>query len=101
MPSATQRNWTWKVGIVLFLAGHLFSIAHASEHGPAPHEHDGVVCTAILNDGQEGLVPAGNAAACVVVLAVSPAPGAARVVPVERPRTIRPPPTGPPSIQGS
>lgn len=43
---------------VWFLAAQSFSLAHASEHGENPHDHDGVVCTVtVLAEDSHGLLP--------------------------------------------
>ncbi len=64
MPRLTQRSRMLKFALVLFLMGQAFSALHASEFGHAPHEHDGVQCTAIIsNDEQEGLLTFASLAA--------------------------------------
>lgn len=98
MSSIARHNWILKLGVVLFLAGQTISVAHASEFGSLPHEHNGVACIAILADEQEGLVPAANLTAPIFVAAASAATQSARQAPLKRLRLIRPPPTGPPSI---
>jgi len=87
--------------MLLFLAGQAVSIAHASESGGLPHEHNGVACFAILTDEQDGLVPAADPAAPAFVAWVAHAPQAAKQAPLKRMRSIRPPPKGPPSIQNA
>lgn len=98
MPPIAQHNWILKLGVVLFLAGQTISIAHASEFGSLPHEHNDVACIAVLTDVQEGLVPTANLTAPMFVAAASAATQSARQAPLKRLRLIRPPPTGPPSI---
>ena len=94
----TRHNWVLRLGLVLLLAGQVFSVAHASEHGPIPHEHDGIACIAILTDEQDGLVPTANLTASVFIALVTSVHQAAKDAPLKRLRSILPPPTGPPSI---
>ncbi|MCY3640739.1 MAG: hypothetical protein OXH37_06970 [Gammaproteobacteria bacterium] len=98
MSRITQHNWMSKLAIALFLAGQVFSVAHASEFGSDHHEHNGVACHAILNDEQEDLTAAANLTASTFIAVASAVPWSARQAPLERLRSIRPPPTGPPSI---
>lgn len=98
MSPITQHHWIPRLGIALFLIGQAFSVAHASEFGTDHHEHNGVACFAILNDEQEGLVPAANLTASTFIAWISAAPQSARPAPLKRQHSIRPPPTGPPSI---
>ena len=98
MSLITQHNWIPRLGIVLFLAGQAHSIAHATEFGPGPHEHDGVVCLAILNDEQEDLVAAANVATSMFMAVVSATFQSTKQALPKRQRSIRPPPTGPPLV---
>ena len=98
MSRITQHNRIAKLAIVLFLAGQVFSVAHASEHGTEPHAHNGVVCLAVLTDEQDGLVPSANLTASTFLAWVPAAPLSTPQAPLERQHSIRPPPTGPPSI---
>ena len=98
MHRALLHKWKFTLGVILFLTGQAFSLAHAAEFSSLPHDHDGVTCVAILNDEQDGLIPA---AACVLptgnYFAASKltTPSAS---PLLRLRAFRPPATGPPSI---
>ena len=98
MSPIAQHNRIAKLAIALFLAGQAFSVAHASEFGTEPHVHNGVVCLAILTDEQEGLVASANLTAATFLAWIPAAPQSARQAPLERLHSIRPPPTGPPSI---
>lgn len=98
MSTTIQRNWKFKLGILFFLVGQLFSIAHASEHGPDTHEHNGVVCLAILSDEQDALVPSADQIKLFFVASGSRATDTIRQAPLKHLRAIRPPPTGPPLI---
>ena len=82
----------------LLIAGQIYAVVHAGEFGPAPHEHNGVVCIAVSTDEQEGLVPTANLTASKFTALTSATLRSARQAPQERPRSVRPPPTGPPSI---
>ncbi len=98
MPRISVHRRMLKLGMALFLTGQVVAVAHAAEHGPDPHEHGGIVCSAILNDEQEGIVPIACLTASPVIASVFDGPRSARQAPPERPRSVRPPPTGPPSI---
>lgn len=98
MSRTTENSWNVKLGIVVFLAAQLFSVAHATEFGAAPHEHDGFVCLASLSEGQDDLVVATQLAA---PQSVEQSALIIRLVEQEvaiRLRSVRPPSTGPPSI---
>ena len=97
MPRITLQNWILRLGIVLSLAGQVFAIAHASEFGPAPHEHTGVACFAALSCEQEGLIPTANPTVSMSIALVSAVPQSAKQTLQKRLRSIRPPSTGPPS----
>jgi len=88
-----------RLAIVLFLAGQALSIAHASEFGADPHEHNGVACLAILTDEPDGLLPSANPAASTPLALVSAAPQSGSCAAQRRIHSVRPPPTGPPAIQ--
>ena len=96
MSLITRHNWVLRLGLVLLLAGQVFSVAHASEFGRAPHEHDGVLCVAVLTDEPEGLVPTANLTASEFIALVADVPRPAREAPPKCLRSIRPPATGPP-----
>ena len=98
MSRITLQNWILRLGIVLSLAGQVFAIAHASEFGPDPHEHNGVACFAALSCEQEGLVPTANPTASTSTTLVSAVPLSENQALRKRLRSIRPPSTGPPSI---
>ena len=98
MSRAFQNNWKLHLGIILFLAGQVFSIAHASEFGSDSHEHNGVVCVAILNDEPEALVSAKPATTPTFKNGASNARPALQPAYFQHLRAIRPPATGPPSI---
>ena len=98
MSLITRHNWVLRLGLVLLLAGQVFSVAHASEFGRTPHEHDGVACIAILTDEPEGLVPTANLTASEFIALVADVPRPAIEAPPKCLRSIRPPATGPPSI---
>lgn len=98
MSLINQHKWITWLGIVLFLAGQTLSIAHASEFGPGPHEHNGVACFAILNDEQDGIDAAANAAAPTFIALVSTTVQPTKQALPKRLLSLRPPPTGPPSI---
>ena len=83
MSLITRHNWVLRLGLVLLLAGQVFSVAHASEFGRAPHEHDGVLCVAILTDEQEGLVPTANLKASAFIALVAAVPQSARDAPLK------------------
>ena len=56
----TNVSYRWLVGvfIALFFALQSFSLAHATEHLDAPHEHDGIACAVtVLADDQTVLLP--------------------------------------------
>ena len=91
-------NWKRKLGILLFLFGQVVSVAHASEFGTAPHEHDGVECVAILTDDHDGLIPATALIAPALMAQAIGLAATTSQVPPALPRAIRPPATGPPSI---
>jgi len=103
----TRRSRILKLGLALFLTGQVFSVAHASEFGHAPHEHNGVQCAAIVNnnnddddngDEQEGLGASASPIAShwtVLLIALLHTTSQA---PQPRMRALRPPATGPPSI---
>jgi len=82
----------------LLLAGQLYSVAHASEFGPLPHEHNGFVCLAVFADEQDALVPTANLTAAMFTGPVRAVRPSARQALPARLSAIRPPPTGPPSI---
>lgn len=87
-----------KLGIALFLVGQLFSVAHASEFGPAPHEHNGVACIAILGDEQDALIPTSSLVEPIFVFFPTAITRTAREGHLDLIRAIRPPPTGPPAV---
>ncbi len=100
MSPTTRHNWILRLGTALFLAGQALSIAHASEFGSDPHEHNGVACLAILTDEQDGIVASAHPAASASVASASATPQPKRQAPRERAHSILPPPTGPPPFQG-
>ena len=93
-----QHKWTLRLGMVLFLAGQALSVAHASEFGHEPHEHNGVACVAILTDEPDGLVPAASLSAPKLTALAFVAAQPGRQARLGRPHAVRPPPTGPPSV---
>ena len=93
-----KHNWKLKLGILLFLIGQAFSLAHASEHGSAPHAHDGVACVGVLTDEHDLLIPRAGLAAPAVNAIASKAIATGRTLFPKRARALQPPATGPPSI---
>ena len=93
----TGRSWSSRLGLALLLLSQLVATAHASEFGSTRHEHDGVVCLAILNDEQDELVPATDLAAPVFNTRAASVCAIMRPALTEYPRSIWPPATGPPS----
>jgi hypothetical protein len=92
------HRWRLKLGILLFLAGQLFSAAHALEFGPTPHEHDGVLCLAIHSFELDDLVPAADPTAPAFGPSVALILETASPAGLLRPRGLLPPATGPPSL---
>ncbi|XOV82889.1 MAG: hypothetical protein ACFHXK_18780 [bacterium] len=84
--------------LALFLIGQAFASAHAIEFGNQPHEHDGVVCVAILNDELDDLLATNQ----LVTDSCEPDQAAAFCLPPQnlfsRNFATKPPATGPPSI---
>ncbi len=84
--------------IALFLIGQLFVSAHAIEYGNQPHEHNGTICLAILNDEPEGLLSPNQLVTPILAQNESesfPLPDQSLLT--TNP-AITPPSTGPPSI---
>lgn len=51
-------RWLLGVFIALFFALQSYSLAHASSHSEAPHEHDGIACSVtVLADDNVALLP--------------------------------------------
>jgi hypothetical protein len=98
MPSNTHHRWKVKLGIALLLAGQLFSIAHAAEFGTIPHEHNGVVCLAALNNEQDEFLPPYELAPPSFNSQTIAENSPHRFDPAKRSSAILPPATGPPSI---
>ena len=98
MLNIARQRWRSRLGLILFLAGQAFSTAHACEHGPDPHEHEGVPCLAILGFENDDLVPAADLAAPTFGASAEQVVETARPVILARPRAFKPPATGPPSI---
>ena len=93
-----KHNWKLKLGILLFLIGQAFSLAHASEYGSTPHDHDGVACVGVLTDEHDLLVPSAKLAVPAVNATASKAIPTGRTLLLKRQRAFQPPATGPPSI---
>lgn len=98
MSPARKHSSKLTLGVILFLVGQLFSLAHASEFGSDPHEHNGVACVAILTDEHDGLTPATNLNAVGFNLRTFTPSPILGLPPLVQPRATRPPATGPPSI---
>ena len=100
MLRTTQRQRTLLLAALFVLLGQFFAIAHAAEFGVHEHEHDGVLCFSIINDDQDGLItPAAPMLSAVAAEASQALAWLPKPVAPFRSRVIRPPPTGPPSIQ--
>jgi len=93
-----KHSWKLTLGILLLLIGQAFSLAHASEHGSVPHDHDGVACVGVLNDEHDLLASSATPAAPAVNATASKAIPAGRILLLKRARALQPPATGPPSI---
>jgi len=93
-----RKSFTQIVVAVLFLFGQIFAVAHAAEFGTDTHEHDGVVCLAIINDEYAGLELATAQDLPVIAATRSEFVVIADQSFRDNTRSIRPPPTGPPSI---
>ena len=98
MHKVAQNRLKLSLGLLLFLVGQLFSIAHAAEHGTDAHEHNGVVCVVAVSDDATGLLPEASLAvesfprvSSLLPVLAAPVHGAAQAL-------LLPPPTGPPSI---
>lgn len=93
-----RNSWIQITALVLFLLGQALSVAHAAEHGGHDHEHEGVVCLALIHDEQEGLVPATGGMLPSVGVEVPQTSQIPELLRSVQASALRPPPTGPPSV---
>ena len=87
-----------RLGIALLLLGQFLSIAHAIEFGPAPHQHHGVDCVAIVHDDDYACTVATSSSNTTPTGFVDVAVAIRSAIHSEPLWTVRPPQTGPPSI---
>ncbi|WP_026941718.1 hypothetical protein [Hellea balneolensis] len=93
-------SYRWVVGaiIALFFALQSYSISHASTHGDAPHEHDGVACAVtVLSDDQTVIQPEKSLAAPLITETRSSDYPDFTSAPYVTPQGRAPPPRGPPA----
>ena len=58
MSKSLAYRWLIGVFLTLFIGLQSYSIAHASEHGDEPHEHDGVACAVtVISDNHVVVLP--------------------------------------------
>ena len=97
-PLPDSSSWRNALAVALVLIGQMCVTAHAVELGSEPHEHNGIVCLALLSDEQDDVLPTKQcltprlkpteSASCSVSIQILPTKHLA----------IRPPSTGPPTV---
>lgn len=92
--------YRWLIGVflTLFIGLQSYSIAHASEHGDEPHEHDGIACiVTVLVEAEVAILPAPPVFGTVETkLSETVFPGFKSALYLA-PQNRAPPPRGPPA----
>ena len=98
MSKSLVYRWLIGVFLTLFIGLQSYSIAHASEHGDEPHEHDGIACSVtVLADDHGVVLPTVPVFETVISdIAETAYPDFTSALYI-RPQGRAPPPRGPPS----
>ena len=98
MSKSLVYRWLIGVFLTLFIGLQSYSITHASEHGDAPHEHDGIACSVtVLADDHGVVLPTVPVFETVISdIAETAYPDFTSVLYI-RPQGRAPPPRGPPA----